>query len=129
MSCSSDKGQTEPVAALFAVLVVGAGLALYADVLDETLDAESERDVASPTLERVESHLTSGGVVDPARMASIDRVTPAGYEANVTLVTEGRRWSTGPTPVNDTRAASRTVSVRSGAASIEAGRLRVVIWS
>lgn len=128
MSRSSDRGQTEPIAALLAVLVVGAGLALYADVLSDSLDHDPQRNVAAATLERVEGHLTPDGVVDPTRLASLGSVTPDGYGTNVTLIVDGQSWSFGPSPGPNVDRASRTVSVRTAPASVERGRLRVVTW-
>lgn len=128
MSSSSARGQTEPVAALLAVLVVGAGLALYAGVLDSVLDREPKRNVAAATLERVDAHLSSNGIVDPGRLGSVDEVTPDGYRTNVTLTATGQQWSTGPIPEADADRVARTVSVRTAPASVKTGRLRVVVW-
>lgn len=128
MSCSSARGQTEPLAALLAVLVIGAGLALYAGVLEEELDVDPQRNVATATLEHVEAHLSSGAVVDPRRLQSIDEPVPSGYASNVTVETEGKQWSFGPTPARGADRTSRTVSVRTGPASVVKGHLRVVVW-
>lgn len=128
MFSSSGRGQTEPIAALLAVAVIAAGLALYAGVLDDALDVEPNRDVAAATLERVEAHLTPTGVVRPARLPSATDVTPAGYRTNVTVVANGTRTSLGPAPPSTGESAARTVSVRTGPATVDRGRLRVVVW-
>lgn len=128
MSSSSVRGQTEPVAALLAVIVVAAGLALYAGVLDDALDLNPERDVTAATLEQVESHLTPAGVVRPGRLDTVDRATPAGYDANVTVTVGDRQWATGPVAPGNAETAARTVSVRTAPATVHKGRLRVAIW-
>lgn len=128
MSCSSARGQTEPVAALLAALVVGAGLALYAGVLDDVLDREPERNVAASTLEQVDAHLSVNGIVDPGRFQTVARATPDGYRTNVTLSVDDERWTDGPTPTADADRATRTVSVRTAPAAVRSGQLRVVVW-
>ncbi|MBX0293471.1 DUF7285 family protein [Haloarcula nitratireducens] len=128
MSRSSARGATEPLAALVAVFAVSAGLALYAGVLDDALAATSgERNVAAPTADAVERHLTTAGVVDPERLDGALSAVPTGYEANVTLRAE-RRWSVGPTPQTDASRDHRTVSVALGPATVRRGTLRVCVW-
>lgn len=129
MSSSSARGQTEPIAALLAVLVIGAGLALYVGVLDDVLEGSPDPDVASATLERVEAHLTPNGVVRPTRLRTVGEVTPDGYRTSVTLETNGSRATHGPAPPPNATSASRTVSVRTGPATVERGTLRVVTWT
>ena len=128
MFYSSARGQTEPIAALFAVLIVAAGLALYAGVVDEALGGSPDREVTSATLERVEAHMTPNGVVRPARTQTIAPVLPDGYRTNVTLTAGEDRWAVGPPVVPNATAASRTVSVRTGPATVERGTLQVVTW-
>lgn len=128
MSSSSDRAQTDPIAALLAVVVVTAGLALYAGVLDDALDVGPQRDVAAATLERVEAHLTPTGVVRPAELETVGSVTLDGFQMNVTISANGTRASLGPTPPSSATTAARTVSVRTGPATVDRGRLRVVVW-
>ncbi|MDS0281148.1 DUF7285 family protein [Haloarcula onubensis] len=128
MSRSSARAATEPLAALVAVVAVSAGLALYAGALDEGLAAATgERDVAGPTADAVERRLTTGGVVDPARVSDSLSAIPSGYEGNVTLRAE-RQWSAGPTPPASADTDERTVSVALGPATVRRGRLRVAVW-
>ena len=128
MSSSSARGQTEPIAALLAVVIVAAGLALYAGVLDDALERQPNRDVAAATLERVDAHLTPDGVVEPSRLRSVQAVTPNGYETNVTLTVDGRRVSAGPSPGPNADRAVQAVSVRTAPATVEKGTLTVVTW-
>ncbi|QIO22230.1 hypothetical protein [Haloarcula sp. JP-L23] len=128
MSRSSDKGATEPLAALVAVFAVSTGLALYAGVLDGALvSATGDRNVAAPTADSVEQRLSTAGVVAPDRVADALAVIPTGYEGNVT-VRAGQRWSVGPSPPVDTARARRTVSVRVAPATVRRGTLRVSVW-
>ena len=128
MSRSSDRGATEPLAALVAVFAVSAGLALYAGTLDDTLaGVGGDRNVAAPTADAVERRITTGGVVDPAQVPDSLSAIPSGYEGNVTLRAE-RRWSAGPTPPAGADTDNRTVSVALGPATVRRGRLRVTVW-
>lgn len=128
MSRSSDSGTTEPLAALVAVFAVSAGLALYAGTLDDTLTGVGgNRNVATPTADTVERRITTGGVVDPTRIADSLAAVPSGYKGNVTLRAE-RRWSAGPTPPASADTDNRTVSVALGPATVRRGRLRVAVW-
>jgi len=129
MSSSSARGQTEPLAALLAVLVVASGLALYAGVIDEAVHVDPDRSVAPPTLETVEGHLTPAGVVEPSRLETVEEVLPDGYATNVTITTSGSRWQMGPSPAPTASSATRSVSVRTAPATVERGTLRVVTWS
>lgn len=128
MFSSSARGQTEPIAALLAVLVVGAGLALYAGVLDVALGHEPERNVAAATLERVDARLSANGVVDPQRLTAVAAVTPEGYRTNVTITVDGERWGVGRSRAPDADRAEQAVSVKTAPATVESGRLRVVVW-
>jgi len=128
MSRSSARAATEPLAALVAVVAVSTGLALYAGVLEDSIDrATGERDVAGPTADAVERRLTSGGIVDPDRVSGALSAVPAGYEGNVTLTAE-RRWTVGPSPPPSADTDERTVSVALGPATVRRGRLRVAVW-
>ena len=128
MSRSSARAATEPLAALVAVFAVSAGLALYAGALNDTLaGVGSDRDVAGPTADAVERRVTTGGVVDPARVSEALTAVPSGYEGNVTLRAE-REWSAGPTPPASADTDNRTDSVALGPATVRRGRLRVAVW-
>lgn len=126
---SSDRGQTEPLAALLAVAFVGIGLSLYAGVLEDALGEPPERDHAEPTLDRVERTVAPAGVARPKRLGDALANGPDGYRLNVTLTTADRRWPTGPAPPNATvDRATRQVSVAVGPGDVAPGELAVVVW-
>lgn len=128
MSRSSARAATEPLAALVAVVAVSTGVALYAGVLDGALaSASGERNLAAPTADAIERNVTTGGVVDPARVTDSLSVVPAGYEANVTLRVE-QQWSAGPTPPAGADTDNRPVSVALEPATVRRGTLRVSVW-
>jgi hypothetical protein len=126
---SGRRGQVEPLAAIAAVFLVGAGLTLYAGVLEERLAGDDERAVADAALGTVERAVTDEGVVEPRRLGRIRSVGPAGYELNVTLEVPDDRWHHGPTaPASATNATER-VSVHTGTGRVRPGRLVVRVWT
>ncbi|WP_134671967.1 DUF7285 family protein [Halorussus marinus] len=127
MSRWSDRGQVEPLAALVAVFAVCAALSTYAGVLDGAVPTP-DRNVASPTVDRVERRIADAGVVDPDRIADGLRAGPDGYGLNLTLRAAGETWSAGPTPPPSADAAAATVSVRIGSGRVRPGRLRAEVW-
>jgi hypothetical protein len=125
---SARRAQTEPVAALVAVFVVGLALATYAGAF-ETLDVrDDDRALADPTVERIERALTSGGVVQRADLSSARRRGPEGYRLNVTLRYGDSVERAGPTPPPSADRASRRVSVAVGPGAV-VGRLEVSVWA
>jgi hypothetical protein len=131
----SHRAQVEPLAALVAVFAVGAALTAYAGVLGATLST-SDRDLAGPTVERVERAVgDESGVLAPDALDSGLRAGPDGYRLNLTLRTGGRTWHAGPVPPQRGDSADaadsvrRTVSVRIAPGRIRPGRLRAVVWS
>ncbi|SDM10698.1 hypothetical protein SAMN04487949_0873 [Halogranum gelatinilyticum] len=125
------RGQTEPVVALVALFAVCVGVSLYAGVLsDVTTSLGSERDVAGPTLDRVEHAISTTGILDPVREERALDAGPDGYGLHVSVRADGQRWTAGPTPPEDeaTQTASRRVGVRVGSGQIRPGRLQVVVW-
>jgi len=127
MSRWSGRGQVEPLAALVAVFAVGAALSVYAGVLDEAVPAP-DRNVAEPTVDRVERRLTDAGVVDPTDLRTGLNAGPDGYRLNITLTADGETWRVGPTPPPSADAAETSVSVRVGPGRIRPGRLRAEVW-
>ena len=131
MSRSSARGQVEPTAALVVVLAVCAAVSTYVVALNG-VGGETERELASPTLDRVVDRLAVGGVADPRRRERARRSGPAGYRLNVTLAAAGRRWYAGPSPPGggaDTDIAARSVGIRLAPGRIRPGRVRVEVWS
>lgn len=56
-----DRGQTEPLAALFAVAVIAVALTMYGGFVNDVLPGQSERTSAEPTLDQVWNELQNGG--------------------------------------------------------------------
>ncbi|PAU85413.1 hypothetical protein CK500_01715 [Halorubrum salipaludis] len=86
---SESRAAVEPIAALVAVLAVGAALGLYAAALDDAAP-DRERPIAEATLDRVEPAVTTGGVVDPERLGSLDAPRSG---ATVAIEADGERWA------------------------------------
>ena len=125
---SACRGQVEPLAAIVAVFAVGAGLTVYAGALDDTLPGGNRQNVAGSTLDRLESSLTDGGMVDPGRLAGSRAKAPDGYRLNATLATTDARWHAGPDPPATARTATEQVSVRVAPGRVRPGRLTVRVW-
>lgn len=129
MSSSSGRGQTEPLAALAAVFAVAIGLSLYAGILDDALAGTPDRDVAGPTLDRVERTVAPDGVVKPNRLGDAMEHAPGGYRMNASVHTDGQTWTVGPAPPNASVDRARSqIAVEVTHATVEPGELRVVVW-
>jgi len=126
---SARRGQTEPLAALAAVLVLGLALGTYADALAAAEPTQSEPATAEATLQRATDAVTADGAALPGRLGDASAVAPDGYRLNVTLAADDRRWSAGPTPPAGAPDADRRTPVRTGRWSVSPGRLRVVVWA
>lgn len=66
-----NRAAVEPIAALVAVLAVGAALGLYTVALDDAAP-DRDRPTAEATIDRLEPAITVGGVVEPERLDDID---------------------------------------------------------
>lgn len=126
---SGRRAQTEPLAALAAVLVVGMALALYADALAAVEPDQSEPGAADATLQAVHDEVTEDGAARPERVPDATAAGPPGYEVNVTLAAAGRRWTGGPAPPSDGTRATRRTAVRLDRWTTRPGRLGVVVWT
>ncbi len=124
---SARRGQVEPLAALAAVLAVGAALALYAGVVTDALPA-SDRDLAEPTLQQVRDTVSVQGVVVPRKLPAALATVPDGYAAHVAVVGSKRAWHVGPPPTPDADVASVPATVRTGPATVRPVTLRVEVW-
>lgn len=124
----SGRAQTEPLAALVAVLAVTAGVTIYAGTLDRAVSPASDRQVAETTLQRLAVTIESAGVVEPGRLTATGDAVPDDWHANVTLRADGSQWARGPAPPNDSDGAIRRTSVRVSPMEIRPGRLRVAVW-
>lgn len=127
MSRLSGRAQVHPVSALVAVFAVGVALSAYAGVLDATLSTP-DRNLAEPTVDRVERRVTDAGVVDPAALADGARAGPDGYRVNLTLTAVGTTWRIGRRAPARADAAEVAVSVRVGPGRVRPGSLRAEVW-
>ena len=128
MSRSSDRAQTEPLAALVAVVAVGLGLSLYAGVLDAELPGSSDRHLAESAIERVEIAVAPSAVALPSRLDEGQAAGPDGYRTNVTLTTDDRHWRSGPSAPESADSATTRLGVRVGPSRVRTGTLRVSVW-
>lgn len=129
MSRSSGRAQTEPLAALVAVVAVGMGLSLYVGVLDAELPGSSDRHPAESAIERVEAATAPSGVARPERIDDGRAAGPSGYRTNVTLTAADSRWRSGPDVPETADSAATRLGVRVAPSSVRTGTLRVRVWS
>lgn len=133
-SSSRDRAAVDPIAALVALVAVGAALGLYTVALDDAAP-DDDRKLAETTLDRVEREAAVGGVVRPDRLDAPTGDPHAGVAVEVRTRTETWRVRFGddpPTiqgePTDPTDAvAERTVIVRTAPGENVRGTLRVVV--
>lgn len=123
-----DRAQTEPIAALVAVLAVGLGLALYAGAATDATP-EPERSNAAPAMERLSSVAVTDGTVDPSAIPDPDALTAGGRRAAVTLRFDGADRRFGPAAPPDADRATRSASVLVEPGDRRPGRIVVEVWS
>lgn len=126
---SAREAQTEPLAALAAVLVVGLAVGLYADAMAAVEPAPAEGATADAVLQSVYDAITEDGAARPGRVPAATAAGPPGRDVNVTLSAGGRTWRSGPTPPSDAADADRRTPVRLDRWTVRPGRLQVVVWS
>jgi hypothetical protein len=130
---AADRAAVEPLAALVAVLAVGAALGLYTVALDGAT-VDRERPAAEPTLDRIERAATVGGVVVPDRLRDVEGFR---YPTAVTVTANGRTWriesgAEAPDPAavgggSATAASERAVTVRVAPGRNIRGTIHVVV--
>lgn len=145
-----DRAAVEPIAALVAVVAVGAALGLYTVALDDATP-DHDRPTAEATLDRIEPAVTTGGVIEPDRLSDIERFR---FATLLELEADGEMWrvrssdgapernqddgerarTTQETTASDTLresnavdVAERTVTVRVGPGQNARGTLRAVV--
>ena len=129
MLSSSDRAQTEPLAALVAVFALGVGLSLYVGVLDSTFAALSDDSEITPTAaDKLTSEASSFGIVQPPIDDAVAAAKPNGYRMNATLRADGSTWSGGPQNGAVSDCVDRSVSVRTAPGTVRRGNLEVCIW-
>lgn len=121
------RGQAEPIAAIVAVLAIGAGLALYAGVAAEQRPERVGND-AEATMERLTAETMDDGVLDIKAALDPDRYTRPGEAVNVTIqVGDGPRTAR-PAPPTDAEVERRPVTVRTGDGEQHPGVLILEVW-
>lgn len=150
-SSTSDRGQTEPLAALVAVAVIAIALGVYAAYVTDALPGGSERAVEEPTMNQVWDEIETDGAFEEGTdldSAVPARVLPGGFSVYVSvseidedgteLLDEavffngqedpGQDPPDGFEPPEGARVAERSIPVRKAPGEVTAGKLRVVVW-
>ncbi|MFC7186831.1 DUF7285 family protein [Halorubrum yunnanense] len=131
-NAAADRAAVEPLAALVAVLAVGAALGLYVVALDDAT-VDREQPGAETTLDRVERTAMVGGVVEPDRLRDAE---PFRYPTTATVEADGTTWriksgedapERAGTGDGTTAVAERSVTVRVAPGQNVRGTLRVVV--
>lgn len=147
-SCTSDRGQTEPIAALVAVSAVALALSFYGVAVVQVLDQDTQRDVQERALDAVWEDIRDGGAYDENAPLE-DRIDPTrslprGYTTRIEVrmfddgervtVSEAgfaanRSWvdSFADAPA-ESQTATRNIPVRTAPGEIETGILVVEVW-
>lgn len=130
MPCWSARGQTEPIAALVAVFALGAGLTLYAGVVDAVLPALApEAGIAPTATDTFVREASSFGAVDPPIADAVEAARPRSYAMNATVRADGGSWTAGPAVPERADCERRSVAVRSAPGVVRPGRTEVCLWT
>ena len=131
---AESRAAVEPIAALVAVLAVGAALGLYVVALDDA-EPDQTRPTAEATLDQVEASVTTGGVVEPERLRGVGGFRDV---ATVAIKADGETWTvrlgeetTTPETARNADAvavAERSVTVSVGPGRNVRGTLRAVVY-
>jgi hypothetical protein len=126
-----DRGSTQPIAALVAVLTVSLAFSAYAVGLERALPDPTDRDrgIAKPTLDRATDAVREGGAVVPGDLPAGLDASPDGYALNLTLSADGRTWRAGEDAPPSAETAARPVNVRLSPGEVVPGRLEVAVWA
>lgn len=125
----ANRAQVSPTAALVAVATIAMALSLYATVFAGVVP-DPDRNVAEPTLNRVQDTVISAAVAAPEKLSAAADAGPNNYRLHIALRTDSRHWSVGPTPpASDvTETATRRTAIRIRPGTVRSGHLRVVVW-
>jgi hypothetical protein len=129
MRSSPDRGQTEPLAALVAVVALASGLSLYVGAFDSTvatLTADSE--ITPTAADGLTREASSFGTVQPPIDDAVADARPDGYRMSATLRAGGSTWTGGPPRQEGADCVDRLVSVRTAPGRVRPGRLEVCVW-
>lgn len=144
---ASERGQSEPLAALVAVSLVCLAVSSYVVLFTDTLGTTgSDRAVSEPTADRVWQQLSTDAMVEadvPVQSALGPDTLPEGYNVAVRITYighDGRRQAvidqqfgrsgvaTSLTVPADTERTERPVTVRLGPGDKRPGRFVVEVW-
>lgn len=122
-----DRAQTEPIAALVAVLAIAIGLALYAGVAADQSPSREEPD-AEATMQHVAAEILEDGVFGGSDDVDPEQFERPGESVRFELVRRnGRVRTMGPRPPDDADSATRPVTVEDGVGRYPT-RLTVYVW-
>ncbi|ADB61570.1 hypothetical protein Htur_2696 [Haloterrigena turkmenica DSM 5511] len=151
----SFRGQTEPVAALVAIVVMVLALGLYSGFLADVLRDRTDRSPEASAIDRIWADASHGGTFAAHRPTGLDDVEPdslpqgRNVHVEVTAVTDDgdravvatEQFGADGTPVDDpegppadgsgieTGVAERPVPVEVAPGDVRGGTLRVEVWS
>ncbi|WP_248518190.1 DUF7285 family protein [Salinarchaeum laminariae] len=121
------RGQTEPIAAVVAVLAIGVGITLYAGVAaDRSPTAESTD--AEATMAQITAEIAADGVLDASASLDPEQFTRPGEAVRLELSYRNTTDSHGSTPPPDAAVTSRPVTVQIAPSVQVAGNLTVWVW-
>jgi len=144
---ATDRGGTEPLAALVSVAAICIALSVYAGFASEVLPEPNNGDPDKATLESVWTALSENGILDTNSSLETELgpgALPRGHRVavNVTIVGDDGRlrtvgdatFDTGATvtslePPPTATTADRPVPVRLDDGVVRPGRLTVVVWN
>lgn len=145
----TNRAQTEPLAALVAVVAIAVGIGIYGVYIADVLPGESDDAVEEPTIERVWDEISATGVypaADSPEQSISESALPRGKTVYVQITTANEsarqitvgeaiyhEGATGTSPgPNDPpehgRAVTRPIPVRLAPGNVTGGTLRVVVW-
>ena len=154
-SSTSERGQTEPLAALVAVVIIALAIGIYASYVGVALPGSSERSVSDPSVDSMWREIQVNGVYedDESLTGAVDDVSalPEGrfVYVNITVVEDdgtvrtideavfGPSGTPRPTVLDEVQdrgfpdsatASSRPIPVRTDPGVVRAGQLDVVVW-
>lgn len=121
------RGQTEPIAAIVAVLAIGVGIAMYAGVAADRSPAPESTD-AEATMATLTAELAADGVLDADASLAPEQFTRPGEAARIELSYRNTSEFYGGSPPPDATVARRPVTVQIGPGEQVAGELTVWVW-
>lgn len=147
-SRESVRGQTEPLAALFAVSAFAIALSIYGVAVTDTLSTGSDREVGEQTQDLVWEDIETQGAYETNASRPLNRTIdnesiPAGFNVVVQVETHSQNgrvvtiaearyaWngnSTVQDPPDGATVTERPISIRNDPGNVTTGRLRTIVW-